>query len=814
VPTRPFLSQFSPQRTDPETLERILVQRHELLRESVELLEESVRTANKHHLLFIGPRGAGKTHFLTLIHHRLKGKSALAKKLRIAWLNEDETSTTFFKLLLRIYRELAHGYPEEFPAAELEALKGRPPREAEAQLGATLLRHLGEKTVLVLVENLDALLEMPVEEARAWRAFIQNHPRFATAATAQRLAEGVSSRDQPFFGFFDTRTLAPLEAEEARTLLGRLAELDEDEALREFLATPKGRARAHAIHRLAGGNPRLYVIFSEFLTRETLDDLVRPFEETVDRQLTPYYQERMRWLSSQQREIVQFLCQVPHPVPVKEIAAGLFAPHNSITSQLKELRSIGYVSSHPQGREVYYEPAEPLMRLALQVKETRDRQPLRLIVDFLRVWFEREEIEERLGRLAAQDAGREYLEAAMAKMEPGERSMGHEVLRQAVEGADLKHCDDATLHTLRCLAAETNEPDDWNRLAEALYFREEFPGAIELFTRLIDERILSTEAAAVALFRRGFSFGATGQPEKEIADYTRVVELAGAPVAQIARALVNRGVRFGEQGEPEKEIVDYTRVVELAGAPVEPVAMALVNRGIRFGAQGEPEKEIADYTRVVELAGSPVEQVARALVNRGISFGEQGEPEKAITDYTRVVELAGAPVEQVAKALGNRGVRFGAVGEAEKAIADYLQLLNLPGWGEADAAIREWSPDLARKCVRGIFESRSRWAGTSVLFARGFARFGLLAGLGNALVRHLSDSGLKLLSEAGLEEWARSWENATLQLKEEERLPLEIPLRVLRAGLDYLATKGEGALLALPKEERAVAREALGLAKE
>ncbi|MEQ1752272.1 MAG: ArsR family transcriptional regulator, partial [Prosthecobacter sp.] len=70
---RPFISHFSPQRTDPELLERIHVQeeRRHLLEESVSAMRESVLTANKHHLLFIGPRGAGKTHLVRLIHHRL-----------------------------------------------------------------------------------------------------------------------------------------------------------------------------------------------------------------------------------------------------------------------------------------------------------------------------------------------------------------------------------------------------------------------------------------------------------------------------------------------------------------------------------------------------------------------------------------------------------------------------------------------------------------------------------------------------------------------------------------------------------------------
>ena len=108
---RKFISRFSPNRTDPEDLERINVQREDLLARSVAALRESVLTENKHHLLFIGPRGCGKSHLLTLIVHRLQGQADLADGLRIAWLNEDQTSTSFLDLLLRICRALAIATP-------------------------------------------------------------------------------------------------------------------------------------------------------------------------------------------------------------------------------------------------------------------------------------------------------------------------------------------------------------------------------------------------------------------------------------------------------------------------------------------------------------------------------------------------------------------------------------------------------------------------------------------------------------------------------------------------------------------------------
>lgn len=415
-----FISRFSPNRTDPEYLERIHVQREDLLANAVELLKESALTANKHHLLFVGPRGCGKTHLLSLIFHRLQKSPELADALRIAWLNEDETSISFLDLLVRVYRALSNRYPEEFPQQELESLYGSDPEQARYELEKRLVARAGAQTVLVMVENLDGLFgQFEETEQKKWRAFIQNHPVFATAGTAQGLFEGVSKRDLPFFGFFDTRHLKPLTVEEATELLERIARLNKNDDLVAFLSTPRGRARVHAIHHLAGGNHRLYIVLSDFITREALDELVGPFEEMVDQQLTPYYQERLRWISAQQRKIVEFLCFQKQPVPVKAIAERLFASHSTITSQLKHLRGLGYVISHSRGRESLYELAEPLMRLSMQVKERHE--PLGLLIDFLRVWYEREQLEAYLDGVSAEAPCRnpELSDAVVASLSKG-----------------------------------------------------------------------------------------------------------------------------------------------------------------------------------------------------------------------------------------------------------------------------------------------------------------------------------------------------------------------------------------------------------
>lgn len=677
---RTFISRFSPQRTDPEVLERIFVQRQELLEQSVAVLRESALTANKHHLLFVGPRGCGKTHMLALIVHRLEKQTDLAARLRIAWLNEDETSTSLLDLLLRIYRALSERYPSEFPLQALDDLQGRDAAEALDVLQQTLLTRIADHTVLVLVENLDLLFrQLEDTDQRAWRAFIQNHPVFATAATAQSLFVGVSDRDQPFFGFFDTRHLQPLTVDEATQLLGRIAALNGLDPLAQFLITPRGKARVQAIRHLSGGNHRLYIVLSDFITRDSLDELVRPFEEMVDEQLTPYYQERLRWLSPQQRKIVEFLCAQAGPVPVKRIAEGLFTEHSSIASQLQKLRDMGYVKPNPRGRESLYELAEPLMRLSMQVKNTRNHEPLRLIVDFLRVWFERDELERLSTRGAAIGPARPYLDAALEKLKPGEPNLRRELLRIGLEDLEIEHCTTEQLENLRLLAEESTETRDWIDYAMGCCAREQFEQVNKWLTKVIELPDAPAEQISLALVTRGMANGKLGRTQAEIADYTRSIDLRDAPVEDTSLALVSRGLTMGELGRVEEAIADYTRAIDLPSASVELVSLALVNRAVALGEIGRVQDAIADYTRTIELSGAPAKIVSRALIGRGVGLGELGRIQESIADFSRVIDSPGICYAQVSQALVNRGATLEKMGQTSNAIADYTRVIDLAG---------------------------------------------------------------------------------------------------------------------------------------
>ena len=391
-----YLSHFTPSLMTPETLEALLVLREPLLERCVDSVTDSLRTGGSHHTLFVGPRGIGKTHLIALLHHRLIRHQEVKDTALIAWMREEEWGvTSFFELVLRILRTLDASYPELEIAARTSALYDLSLQQAETQAESILLDVLGTKRLLVFLENLDDLFDQLGDLGqKAWRAFIQNHNNMVLVCTTPAMFAGVSLQKSAFYGFFDIEPLKELEFEDVVQLLSNIAIERGDADLATFIATPEGRARIRAVHHLAEGNPRIYIIFAQFLSREALDELVPAFMHTLD-ELTPYYQARMKELPGQQRKIVEYLVNYRGAAPVKLIAKSCFITQQTCSSQLKQLKEKRYVRSIEQGRENYYELCEPLMRLCMEVKKQRG-EPIGLFVEILRIWYTENELKDWL----------------------------------------------------------------------------------------------------------------------------------------------------------------------------------------------------------------------------------------------------------------------------------------------------------------------------------------------------------------------------------------------------------------------------------
>jgi tetratricopeptide (TPR) repeat protein len=516
-----LLSRFTPSLMKHEDLEEMLVQRHDLASELVESIRLSILKPIEQHHLLIGMRGIGKTHLVSLMYHRVSKMEDLREKVLIAWLREEEWGvTSFLDLLLRILRSLQREYSAEYKAKlcdRVESLYGESPDTAQ-QIAAELLKDFaGDRTLLLLVENLDDLFEgLGDSGQQQFRDYLEKYPFCTIFATSQHLFKGIDHKKAPFYDFFNRHYLEKLNLDQVVCLLKNIAKLEGNKELELFIETPTGRSRIEAIHQLAGGNHRVYMIFAEFLTRDSLDRLVKPFLQTLD-ELTPYYQARMAWLSPQQRKIVEFLCDRRGAVMVKEIAQRCFITHQTASSQLKQLSGMGYVTSESIGRESYYEIQEVLMRFCMDVKKHRG-EPISLIVDFLRLWYTQEELKGRLERLGVRFTAIEkqlvdnISEKSHLKYQLNLETLPHndlverEYLLRALQPRETDDCEDSrvaacvqeienckekkdyvsTLNLANKLVGIRGKAQDWLEKGRCLHNLERYDEALECYDRAID----------------------------------------------------------------------------------------------------------------------------------------------------------------------------------------------------------------------------------------------------------------------------------------------------------------------------------------
>lgn len=404
------ISRFTPSTMSAELLERLFVVRKPILEALMKRVKALGRTPSPHHTLLVGPRGAGKTHLISLVYHRCKslGKTGDGKPLRIAWLPEDPwTLVSYGRLLAAILERVVPDFDNQ--------------KIAELELDAHI-RHTSREDgpILVLAENLDQILEALGDSGQQkLRNLLQTEPDILVIATTTRLDRSLSAHAAPFFGFFDTIRLDPFSPEEAREMLTTLAREANNSELAKRLSDNESLARIHTIAHLAGGQPRLWALLGSALTVEDLRDLTTLLLNRFD-DLTPYYQEQLTRLSPMQRLIVAELATADRPLPVKDLAERIGYDQRSTAKAVSDLTERGWLKPTStiftallDRRRTYYDLAEPLARLAFQIKDSRG-EPLPLIVDFLTNWFDVEQLQSfsendycmvALSRMESDDVG-------------------------------------------------------------------------------------------------------------------------------------------------------------------------------------------------------------------------------------------------------------------------------------------------------------------------------------------------------------------------------------------------------------------------
>ena len=660
---------FSPQNCSLEWLDRTLTSGLRGLADRIiARIEDGIRTRTSHHTLIIGPRGKGKTHLLTYIWKELQNRHADDLSLKIICLSEEERGiTSLLDFLVASLR--AAGTPTADVASEI--MDGNYPTPMEAAFHLFHQKASG-KCTLIVVENLSDIFDSLEEAALAdLRGFFQDHPSISLLASSVNLFENSSKADHPFYGFFNIHPLRPLSRGEARTYLSTLALAKGDRELGTVLNKEEAQARVNAIYDLTGGNHRLLAMLSAFLSAEGLAELVGPFVEMADKELTPYFQQRLDRLTPHQNKLLRAIADHHgRALSVNEIARVTFLTPQSVSRQLYDLLHGGYVARKQVGRESCYDLRESLLRLVLDIKEGRDR-PLPLIVNLLKNWYNVREL-RKLAAMAPEHA-RFYYDAALVEKRQAEAGDIRAFAHMHLPMLKIEATGDVKQEILSKVIAHAN--------------KGQHSEALNLLEKLIRKDVHSPMAWAI----RGDVLRMSGRREEALTAYDEVVERFGTsedpePQVSVASALVNKGATLGQLNRSQEAIGLCDEVVKRFGSSDReelqvPVALALVNKGATLGQLNRSQEAIGLCDEVVKRFGNShseelLQQVASALVNKGATLGQLNRSEAAIALCDEVEKRFGDSdhselLEQVAKALINKGVALGQLNRNEEAIALY-----------------------------------------------------------------------------------------------------------------------------------------------
>ncbi|MCP5158695.1 MAG: tetratricopeptide repeat protein [Gammaproteobacteria bacterium] len=442
--------------TSAEHRRRITVARNPLVQDTLEILRGSMSRNSKHHFLFIGPRGIGKTHLLSLIEDEIAAASDLSAHYVVARFPEESHRTlSFADFLLGLCEILSDMLPEEPLWRDLhQRLRTE---EEDVTITDTLVPALRRqnrarhRTVLVMLENLGEMFTRQIKkkpDIAALRKFFMDDNGCLLLATAPLHFDAITSVEEPFYDFFDVQILEDLSEAETLELIRRNLEWEQrDDLLQDFDSL---RPKLLALYKMTGGNPRLTVMLYELIANDAITEVRQQFQILLDR-ITPFYQSRLNDLPPQERAVLETMAVMrdQEKTPAA-ITARMRLSQPQTSSLLKRLTEARYLRStpHPQDkRSRLYSIREGFFDIWLAMNLSRGaRERLPFLLDFFTLYYPSiEEREQKRAKLHGQwgngdaELASDYLsevgppeERAVAKLNLARLHAGQGVLDKTV----------------------------------------------------------------------------------------------------------------------------------------------------------------------------------------------------------------------------------------------------------------------------------------------------------------------------------------------------------------------------------------------
>jgi tetratricopeptide (TPR) repeat protein len=435
----------------PEHRRFVTVGRRHMLEDVMDSLRKNAGRTAKHHSLFIGLRGMGKTHLLSLIEDEIAHDAELAQHYLVARFPEESLRTlSFADFLLGLVEILATNCPHEPEWQQLHTLLRE--EEDDAKIVDTLVSAIRQanqqrqRTLVIMLENMGEVFTKQIKDKReiaALRKFLMESKNGCLLiGTATQSFSGLTSVDEPFYDFFDVQHLDHLSEDEATQLVRRTLEWEKRADL--MAQWEELHPRILALYRMTGGSPRLTVMLADLIAKDSVIEVKEQFRILMDR-ITPFFQDRLKAISgSQECAVLETMAtmrdQDKTPASIAKRMRMKASQVSTLLGRLADQRLVRS-SQHPQDKRVRrYTISEGLFDLWLYMnvsRGARERQPF--LLDFFATFYPSYLAREKKRAEMLEDAGKQEKRAnALAALDtlseigtPTERARSKMVLATA-----------------------------------------------------------------------------------------------------------------------------------------------------------------------------------------------------------------------------------------------------------------------------------------------------------------------------------------------------------------------------------------------
>ena len=674
---------FQPDAMDKELLERLFTGRNRKnqLKKLAKEIESAVKNKTPRYYLIIGPRGVGKTHFITLLYYDVIER--IENVLPIKLSEEEFSIYRVSDLLLRIlemteertdFSDFERMSDDEVVIAALDELKSK------------------GKLIVLFLENLNQILgkQMSKTEVQRLRSILQTENIFTVVTTAPLVFPQVSEHQEPFFNFFDIIYLKELTRGELKELVMEIASIENNQ---EFLSKMDEYARKiDAVGVLTGGSPRMAILLYELMSKGKIADVEKAFFKLLDEN-TPYYQDVFTLLSAEKRKVFDTLITIERPATPKEIAKKARLDDKTVNTLLRRLEKDGYVISRRMGKTTKYEVRERLFRLWRELRrQPFAMQKLSILVEFLELWYSPEERKEKfleyfehvrgaLEETRARETSywfsslpKGYKKELIPRVVKGIYEVGKVKLLDELVYGDKELKAEATKAEFMILLEKGNYEELLKKAEEMIkvdkndvfmwVIKSVTLGELERYEEALEASSQSIELnpkLALTWLGKGRAFADLERYEEALEVFSKSIELN----PDNALAWGNKGIVLANLERPEEALEALSKSIELN--PEDDLTWNI--KGGILGGLGRYEEALEALSKSVELNPDN----ALAWHGKGLALRNLDRPEEALEAFSKSIELN----PEDADAWSMKGMALRNLGRDEEALDALTKAIEL-----------------------------------------------------------------------------------------------------------------------------------------